>query len=183
MGILSTWSTWSTWSTFSTLSTPSTFSNVNVNLLSLEAVPADCDAQIIDRNHSTEELRSFEPSSIENRARSSFFESPDILSFVFLLERPRLVRTRLYRNSRSIVPFFWSRDRFNNYLDRIFDLGDLEEIAAVKKKKNGFFYRLKCYAACMSPNSEVTNFKNSIERVVEIVTGQKNRYDRTGLSI
>ena len=65
----------------------------------------------------TEELRPFEPSSIENRARSSFFESPDILSFVFLLERPRLVRQRLYRNSRSIVPFFWSRARFNNCLD------------------------------------------------------------------
>ena len=81
---------------------------------------------------STVKLRSFEPSSIENLAQSSFFQSPDILSFVCLLERPRLVRTRLYRNSRSIVPFFWSRDRFNKYLDRIFDLGDLEEISAVK---------------------------------------------------
>ena len=77
----------------------------------------------------TEELRLFEPSSIENRARSSFFESPDILFFVFLLERPRLVRQRLYRNSRSIVRFFWARDRFNNCLDRIFDL---MEISAVK---------------------------------------------------
>ena len=72
--------------------------------------------------HITEELRSFKPSSIENRARSSFFESPDILSFVFLLERPRLVRPRLYRNSRSIVLVFLSRHYFNYWLDRILTL-------------------------------------------------------------
>ena len=75
----------------------------------------------------TEELRSFAPSSIENRARSSFLKSPDILPFVLLLEQPRLVQPRLYRNSRSFVLFFWSRGCLNNCLDRIFDLSDLAE--------------------------------------------------------
>ena len=54
----------------------------------------------------TEELHLFASSLIKNRTLSSFFESPDSLPFVRLLEQLWFVRPRLYQNSPRSFHFF-----------------------------------------------------------------------------